>query len=60
MAPGSLQGADDVAVVVGGVIPPTDYEFLRAEGAAAVFGPGTPIPKAAGEVLAVLRGRRAA
>jgi len=54
------QGADDVAVVVGGVIPPTDYEFLRAEGAAAVFGPGTPIPKAAGEVLAVLRGRRAA
>jgi methylmalonyl-CoA mutase len=54
------QGADDVAVVVGGVIPPTDYEFLFEQGAAAVFGPGTPIPKAAGEVLEVLRGRRAA
>ncbi|MEZ4218634.1 MAG: methylmalonyl-CoA mutase [Myxococcota bacterium] len=53
-------GASDVAVVVGGVIPPSDYEFLRANGAAAVFGPGTPIPKAAGEVLAVLRRRRAA
>ena len=54
------QGAEDVAVVVGGVIPPTDYDFLRGEGAAAVFGPGTPIPKAAGEVLSVLRSRRAA
>ncbi|MCA9509622.1 MAG: methylmalonyl-CoA mutase [Myxococcales bacterium] len=53
-------GASDVAVVVGGVIPPSDYDFLRANGAAAVFGPGTPIPKAAGEVLAVLRRRRAA
>ena len=36
-------GAEDVAVVVGGVIPPPDYEFLFEHGAAAVFGPGTPI-----------------
>ena len=54
------QGASDVAVVVGGVIPPSDYGYLRERGAAAVFGPGTPIPKAAREVLAVLRRRRAA
>ena len=53
-------GATDVAVVVGGVIPPSDYGFLRDAGTAAVFGPGTPIPKAAGEVLEVLRRRRAA
>ena len=50
--------ADNVAVVVGGIIPPKDYDFLREQGVAAVFGPGTPIPKAAGEVLEVLRERR--
>jgi len=54
------QGAEDVVVIVGGVIPPSDYEFLREKGAAAVFGPGTPIPKAASEVLEVLRRRLAA
>ena len=50
--------ADNVAVVVGGIIPPKDNDFLREHGVAAVFGPGTPIPKAAGEVLEVLRERR--
>jgi len=49
-------GAANIAVV-GGVIPPRDYGFLREAGVAAVFGPGTPIPKAAGEVLKVLRER---
>ena len=49
------QGAEDIAVVVGGIIPPGDYEFLRERGVAAVFGPGTPIPKAAREVLAAIR-----
>jgi methylmalonyl-CoA mutase len=48
-------GAADVAVVVGGIIPAQDYEFLRARGVAAVFGPGTPVPKAAREVLAAVR-----
>jgi methylmalonyl-CoA mutase len=38
-------GAKDMLVVVGGVIPPQDYEFLYAHGVACVFGPGTPIPK---------------
>ncbi len=51
------QGAPQIAVVVGGIIPPRDYAFLRESGVAAVFGPGTPVPKAAREVLQVLRAR---
>ena len=50
-------GAPDIAVIVGGIIPPQDYEFLRKEGVAAIFGPGTPVPVAAAEVLEVLRAR---
>jgi len=53
-------GAPDIAVIVGGIIPPQDYEFLRNEGVAAIFGPGTPVPVAAAEVLEVLRARAAA
>ncbi len=41
-------GADDILVIVGGVIPPQDYDFLYDAGVAAVFGPGTNIPEAAG------------
>jgi methylmalonyl-CoA mutase len=44
-------GREDILVVVGGVIPPQDYEELRAAGAAAIFGPGTVIAKAAVEML---------
>ena len=44
-------GADDILVVVGGVIPPQDHEFLRSIGVAAIFGPGTNIVDAATEVL---------
>jgi methylmalonyl-CoA mutase len=51
------QGAPDIVVVVGGIIPPRDYAFLREHGASAIFGPGTPIPKAAREVLQVVRSR---
>ncbi|MEM7411047.1 MAG: methylmalonyl-CoA mutase [Myxococcota bacterium] len=51
------QGASGVATIVGGIIPPRDYDFLRESGVAAVFGPGTPVPKAAREVLQVLRDR---
>jgi methylmalonyl-CoA mutase len=53
------QGADDIAVVVGGIIPPQDYDFLRSTGARAIFGPGTPVTKAAREVLAGISERRA-
>lgn len=49
-------GRTDILVVVGGVIPPQDYEALRAAGAAAIFGPGTVIADAARELLATLRG----
>jgi len=52
-------GAPEIVVVVGGIIPPQDYDFLRAAGVAAIFGPGTPVPEAATEVLDVLRARRA-
>ena len=45
------KGADDILVVVGGVIPPQDYPFLEDIGVAAVFGPGTNIVDAAGQVL---------
>jgi methylmalonyl-CoA mutase len=51
------QGSENVAVVVGGIIPPRDHEALRAAGIAAIFGPGTPVTKSAREVLRVLRDR---
>jgi|TARA_B110000240_G_scaffold31386_1_gene33592 methylmalonyl-CoA mutase len=48
------QGADDIITICGGVIPPKDYEQLRADGVAAIFGPGTNIPEAAEDVLAII------
>ena len=50
-------GRSNIMVVVGGVIPPQDYDFLKKNGAAAVFGPGTCIPDAAREMLAQLSAR---
>ncbi|MEI6261818.1 MAG: methylmalonyl-CoA mutase [Deltaproteobacteria bacterium] len=47
-------GGDDIKVVVGGVIPPADYEFLFAAGAVGVFGPGTSITDSANQTLNVL------
>jgi methylmalonyl-CoA mutase len=49
------QGREDILVVVGGVIPAQDYDYLYKNGAAAVFGPGTPIPASALAVLEKLR-----
>ena len=48
------QGAEEIIVICGGVIPPKDYEQLRADGVAAIFGPGTNIPEAAEDVLAII------
>ena len=48
------QGADDIMVVCGGVIPAQDYDFLLKAGVAAVYGPGTNIPKSASEIIDVL------
>ncbi|MAT52409.1 MAG: methylmalonyl-CoA mutase [Porticoccaceae bacterium] len=48
------EGADDILVICGGVIPPQDYDVLRAAGVAAIYGPGTNIPEAAREVLQLI------
>ncbi|RME74508.1 MAG: methylmalonyl-CoA mutase [Chloroflexi bacterium] len=52
-------GREDIIVVVGGVIPTQDYDYLRQHGAAAIFGPGTVIPEAAKEILKELERRLA-
>jgi len=48
------QGADDILVICGGVIPHQDYDFLKEKGVAAIFGPGTNIPDAARDVLRLI------
>jgi len=51
------EGGDDILVVVGGIIPPADYNFLYDAGAAGVFGPGTPVTESANQVLDALEGK---
>ncbi len=52
------QGADDILVICGGVIPQQDYEFLYNAGVKAIFGPGTNIPEAAQDILRLIREAR--
>ena len=47
-------GREDIVVIVGGVIPHQDYDFLYKAGAAAIFGPGTPVTTAAIKILEIL------
>ncbi|MES1990043.1 MAG: methylmalonyl-CoA mutase [Pseudomonadota bacterium] len=54
------QGAGDILIICGGVIPQQDYEFLKNAGASAIFGPGTNIPAAAADILCLIREKRAA
>src|SRR5439155_1566087 len=54
------EGAGDILVVCGGVIPPRDYDFLKKAGVSAIFGPGTKIPLAAAEILSLIRQQRLA
>ncbi|MBV6412085.1 MAG: Methylmalonyl-CoA mutase [Rhodocyclaceae bacterium] len=54
------QGGEGIIVFVGGVIPAQDYDFLNKAGASGIFGPGTPIPACARQVLAAIRNREAA
>ncbi|SEA52327.1 methylmalonyl-CoA mutase [Variovorax sp. YR216] len=54
------QGADDIIVFVGGVIPRQDYEFLYDAGVKGIYGPGTPIPASAKDVLEQIRAAVAA
>jgi len=49
------EGAEDVLVICGGVIPPQDYDELINQGVAAVYGPGTNIPVAASEMLQLIQ-----
>ncbi|HAJ21817.1 MAG TPA: methylmalonyl-CoA mutase [Rhodospirillaceae bacterium] len=48
------KGASDILIVCGGVIPPQDYDFLLGAGVSAIYGPGTNIPAAAGEILGLI------
>ncbi len=48
------QGASDIRVVVGGIIPPGDYEFLKQAGAAEIFGPGTVVTDCANRTLNII------
>jgi methylmalonyl-CoA mutase len=50
-------GRPDILVVIGGVIPAQDYDFLRQHGAAEIFGPGTVIPEAAQRLIADLEAK---
>jgi len=54
------QGAGEIVVFVGGVVPAQDYEFLYQAGAKGIFGPGTPIPQCARDVLQAIAAARAA
>jgi methylmalonyl-CoA mutase len=49
------QGGKDIVVFVGGVIPKQDYEFLYEAGVKGIYGPGTPIPASAKDVLEHIR-----
>jgi methylmalonyl-CoA mutase len=53
------QGAEDIIVICGGVIPHQDYDFLTQSGVKAIFGPGTNIPEAAKGILKLIRAARA-
>jgi len=52
------EGGGDILTVVGGVIPPGDYDFLYKAGAVGIFGPGTPVIDSANRVLNVLEKRQ--
>ena len=52
------QGASDILVICGGVIPQQDYDFLYRSGVKAIFGPGTNIPEAAKNILDLIRDAR--
>jgi len=52
------QGAEDILVICGGVIPQQDYQYLYDAGVKAIFGPGTNIPEAAKKILDLVRAAR--
>jgi methylmalonyl-CoA mutase len=52
------EGGEDILVVVGGIIPPADYDFLYDAGVVGIFGPGTPVTESANQVLNALEKRK--
>ncbi|MBK8944939.1 MAG: methylmalonyl-CoA mutase [Ignavibacteriae bacterium] len=50
-------GREDIIVIIGGVIPQQDYEFLYENGASAIFGPGTKIPETGIKVMGIIKER---
>ena len=52
------EGAEDIIVICGGVIPPKDHDAMLAQGVAAIFGPGTNILLAARKILGIIQERR--
>jgi len=52
------EGADDIVIIAGGVIPPQDYDFLYKAGVSEIFGPGTNIPEAASRIIKAIREKR--
>ena len=54
------EGADDIIVVAGGVIPKQDYDALYAAGVKGIFGPGTKIPGSVKQVLKAIEGSSSA
>ena len=50
-------GGEHIRIVIGGIIPSQDYEFLKKAGCSAIFGPGTPIPECAETILSFLEGK---
>jgi len=52
------EGGEDILVVVGGIIPPSDYAFLYQAGVVGIFGPGTPVTESANQVLNALEKKR--
>jgi len=51
------EGRSDILIVIGGVIPPQDYDALQSAGVAAIFPPGTALPEAAAELIQALNAR---
>lgn len=52
------EGAEDIVVVAGGVIPAQDFDFLLSKGVSAIFGPGTNIPEAASKVIDAIKAKQ--
>jgi methylmalonyl-CoA mutase len=52
------EGGEDILVVLGGIIPPSDYEFLYNAGVVGIYGPGTPVTESANKVLKALEQKR--